>query len=460
MMSKSSVDPARRSLVAAMPEAEYNLGVFDTYVEDHGAAAFAVFKVGGGIVDEPDNLSAFAESTAEVRRLGFTPVIVHGGGPQIDAALEDAGIKSQRVEGLRVTTKEGLEVTERVLLKVGQTIVDSLWNRDIESETLMGVIDAEPIDRATYGEVGRVTGVNIDRIADVVKWGSIPVVSCLGKTPSGNTLNVNADDSAAAVVRALRPLKYVSMTSTGGVSSGDGSLMRVLTPEIIAGLKGDGVVNGGMQKKVDEALGLLGEGVVKDVVIVDPKHLLSELFTHEGYGTLITNGETLREYGREDIGGADRAKIRRLIESAFDGKRLPDDYFDRTDISRLLITSQRYDGVGIFTVPEDEVLAGADIEYMDKLAVSDVARGRGVAQQIVETAAREKGIFWRCSPDNPYRRKYEEIADGWEHHIADNTTNLKDNLKDWVIFWTNVGNDKTTLGRVINYAKTQPVTLL
>lgn len=444
---------ARQALVVAEPEAEYNLRLFDDYIRkpENGPAGFMVLKVGGGILDRPKLLEACVGSIAYLGKLGFTPLVIHGGGPQINQRLNQAGIAFGFRDGLRVTSKDAMKEIVNVLDDVNVHLVDRLEEHGQYAKGFPRAFVADYIDRQKYGEVGSVTGfVDAQNILFALEDGRIPVISCLGRLASGEGfLNINADDAAAEVARALHPLKYVALSPPGGVLDSNGEIISVITPELAKDLAARNVLSKGMLKKVREGLNLVEGGVASDVVLVHPSRLIQELFTHEGYGTLITKDVPLRIYGKSAIDGLDKKRITRLIETAFDG-RLDSQYFQDTEIAKIIITTQSYDGVGIFLDTNDPELNNHDILYMDKLAVMPHARGRGIAQQIIEAAGPD-GLFWRASADNPYLGKYAAIADGSQ------IVHPAESHKAWTVYWRNVPPE--IIPSLLRYAQQRPVTI-
>lgn len=441
---------ARTALIASLPEAAYNLKVFDRHVAMHGPASFMTVKIGGGVLGQPELMEDCAVSISRVAELGFSPVVIHGGGLQINQRLDQAGIAFDFRDGLRVTSKDAMKKIVDVLDNVNEHLVDRLEEHGQYAKGFPRAFEADYIDQQKYGEVGFVTGfVDAQNILSALEDGRIPVISCLGRLASGESfLNINADDAAAYVARILRPLKYVSMTVEGGVKDDKETIIPIITPELAQDLENRGLLTEGRQKKVKEGLALVGSRVTSDVVIVHPAQLIEELFTHEGQGTLITSDVYLKSYDGQALTALDNQKIVQLIELAFDG-RLALGYFDQEKIAKIIITPQTYDGVGIFIKPEDQKINQYGILYMDKLAVAPHARGRGVAQGIIEVAD-TNGLFWRAAANNPYLDKYEALANGSRIiHAADEKT--------WKVFWRNVPDE--IIPSLLKYAQSRPVTL-
>jgi N-acetyl-gamma-glutamyl-phosphate reductase/acetylglutamate kinase len=255
---------------------------------DKGAGSLIVIKVGGGIIEDAELMQDCIEAIGRLVGLGYFPVIVHGGGPQISQALESLHEDSVFRDGLRVTSQQAISLVAQALTDINQALVHSFTRHGIPATGLSDVFLAEHLDQEKYGEVGRVIHVAKESIEQALSAYSLPIVSCLAHDGTGVPLNANGDDAAAELVAALRPLEYASFTPTGGVNGTDGGLIRHITAVQAQRLKASGQLDGGMYKKVVEALRLVQSGTVAKIVIVHPRHLIEELFSEDGYGTIIT----------------------------------------------------------------------------------------------------------------------------------------------------------------------------
>ena len=179
-------------------------------------ARFAVVKVGGGILR--DHLDELTSALAFLHRLGLIPVVLHGAGPQLDQALADAGIKTERREGLRVTTEEVMSVARPLMYKENLRLVESLEDRGVRARSVQhGVFLCSYLDRKNLGLVGEVDEVDLNAVESAVRSGAIPVLTCLGESPSGQVLNINADIATRELVWSLRPHKVIFLSPTGGL---------------------------------------------------------------------------------------------------------------------------------------------------------------------------------------------------------------------------------------------------
>jgi len=256
-----------------------------------------VIKYGGGAMSERALRASFAVDVVLLKYIGMRPVIVHGGGPQIGSTLARLGIESTFIDGLRVTDDETMDVVEMVLGgKVNREIVELVQRGGGRAVGLTGN-DGEMIrvtqrlaDEGDLGRVGRVVSVDPAPIAAVADAGYIPVIAPIGVDAEGVTHNVNADEAAGAIARALGAEKLILLTDVEGVLDARGELVSQLAAEEARKLVVEGAIRGGMIPKIECGIAAL-EGGVKSTTILDGRvqhALLLEIFTDGGVGTLIT----------------------------------------------------------------------------------------------------------------------------------------------------------------------------
>ena len=265
-----------------------------------------VIKYGGSAMVSDDLKENFALDIVMMKYIGINPVVVHGGGPQIDQTLKALGIQSRFIEGQRVTNKETIDVVEMVLGgKVNKEIV-SLINH--QGGTAVGItgkdgdmifakrhkrVNHSPeMDRPEIidlGLVGEITKVNPRILETLDRNEFIPVIAPIGKGEKGETLNINADFVAAKIASALKAEKLILMTDTEGVKNKAGKLQPGLTRKQASDLIRSKVIRDGMLPKVNCCLDALKSGVHKTHIIDGRiRHaLLLEIFTEEGIGTQI-----------------------------------------------------------------------------------------------------------------------------------------------------------------------------
>ncbi|MEM6757636.1 MAG: acetylglutamate kinase [Planctomycetota bacterium] len=267
------------------------------------AGAVVVVKVGGSIMDEPEALASLVGDVCFMASVGMRPVVVHGGGKAINAAMEKAGLEAQFVQGRRYTDERTLAIAEHVLVdQINASIVETMGKFDARSMGLHSLgscvvfgrtlrLDGENGRKIDIGLVGEVERVNADLLRALLDGGTIPVIAPIARDAAGGKLNINADSVAGHVAAALRAEKLVLVSDTHGIRrSGDADdLASHLTRSEIDGLIDAGVITAGMLPKAEASLTAVAAGVRK-AHIVDgriPHALLLEVYTDEGIGTEI-----------------------------------------------------------------------------------------------------------------------------------------------------------------------------
>ncbi|MDR1051036.1 MAG: acetylglutamate kinase [Deltaproteobacteria bacterium] len=265
-----------------------------------------VIKYGGHAMVDEGLRDRFAQDVSLLRFVGINPVVVHGGGPQIDEILNRLNIKFHFVEGQRYTDEAVMKVVEMVLCgRVGKDIVGRITRAGSQAVGLSGkdagLIRAvrkrlsrqsesgEDQEQVDIGLVGEPTGINVGLLNHLTDGGFIPVIAPVGVDDNGVTYNINADSVAAAVAVALSASRLILLTDIKGVLDLDGQLLERLTEARIKELKKAGGVTGGMIPKLDCCLSAI-RGGCRSASIIDgrvPHALLLELFTDSGCGTEI-----------------------------------------------------------------------------------------------------------------------------------------------------------------------------
>ena len=263
-----------------------------------------VIKYGGNAMTDPHLKECFARDVVLLKLVGFNPVVVHGGGPQIENMLSRVGKKGEFVQGMRVTDAETMEVVEMVLGgQVNKEIVNlinqaggkavGLTGKDASfiraKKLLMQKLDVPAGDLIDIGQVGDITQIDPSLISFLDKGDFIPVIAPIGVGEDGESYNINADVVAGKLAEILKAEKLVLLTNTPGVIDKAGNLLTGLTPRDIDDLVADGTLSGGMLPKIGSALDAARNGV-KSVHIIDGRveHcLLLEILTDHGVGTMI-----------------------------------------------------------------------------------------------------------------------------------------------------------------------------
>jgi acetylglutamate kinase len=399
-----------------------NLGTrkeVEQYLKQYSAVdsqKFAIIKVGGNILAR--DLEGLASSLTFLQNVGLYPVVLHGAGPQIDEALAQNGVSSERIDGVRVTTPRVLEIARRVTLRENLRLVEALEAMGTRARPVTGgVFEAELVDVDRLGLVGRVVRIDDGPIRSSLRAGHLPILPCLGETASGQIVNLSSDTSVRELAIAVQPYKIIFLTETGGLLGEDGRLVSAVNlAEDYEFLMGQPWVHSGMRAKLQEIKKLL-EGLPpsSSASITSPDRLAKELFTHTGSGTLVRRGERVQRF--ETLDGVDRPRLKELLERCF-GRKLTLDYFDKKAFYRVYL-SEEYRATAVITRDR------ADLPpYLDKFAVTTQAQGEGIGGSLWQRMkAENKKLYWRSRADNEINAWYFQQADG--SHKAGR----------WTVFW-------------------------
>jgi len=265
------------------------------------SGSIIVIKYGGNAMTEPALKEGFARDVVLLKLIGLHPVIVHGGGPQINEMLEKVGKKGEFVQGMRVTDGETMDIVEMVLgghvnkeivslinLQGGRAVgVTGRDNHFIKAKKLL--VDTPERAGVDIGQVGTVESIDVRLIEGLIERGCIPVVAPIGVGAKGEAFNINADLVAGKLAEELNAEKLLMMTNIPGVLDKEGKLLTTLTPSRIDELIEDGTLYGGMLPKIASAVEAAKSGV-KATHIIDgrvPNALLLEVLTDDGVGSMI-----------------------------------------------------------------------------------------------------------------------------------------------------------------------------
>jgi bifunctional N-acetylglutamate synthase/kinase len=347
---------------------------------------FAVIKIGGAILQE--QLKETADALAFLHTVGLTPIVIHGGGPQLDATLKERGIETPKIDGLRVTDAATMDAARDVFIGENIKLVEAVRAEGVEADGIVaGVIEADYLDKEKFGFVGEPSNVRLGMLRSIVNSGAVPILTCLGIAPGGQLLNINGDSATRAVVAALQPLKVIFLTGTGGLLDKHKRPMHSinLASDYEKLMKADWV-NGGMRLKLAEI-----------------KKLLDTLpLTSSGSGTLIRQGEAIRTFTTKTR--LDRERTIALVETAF-GRKLRTDWWDSLDIHQVYM-SEKYRAGAILTKIDDFI-------YLDKFAVIEEARGEGLSRTIWRQFTKQNPVFWwRSRTVNNFNAFYNDMATG------------------------------------------------
>lgn len=263
-----------------------------------------VIKYGGNAMINEDLKNSVIEDIILLKFIGLNPIVVHGGGPDISKALNEKGVQSKFINGLRVTDEETVKVAQEVLIGKTNKEIVALINKHgghavgisgidasfIECEKQKTVVDGEEVD---LGYVGKIMKVNTEVLDHLYKGCWIPVIAPIGTDSEGNSYNVNADSVASAVAAAVEAEKLILLTDVEGIKDKNGDVIYVAEPQDIDEMIADGTINDGMIPKVKGCVDAIRQGVT-GVHIIDGRisHcLLLEIFTKTGVGTMIKSNK-------------------------------------------------------------------------------------------------------------------------------------------------------------------------
>ncbi len=365
-------------------------------------ARFAVVKIGGAVLR--DDIDELAAALAFLHRLGLTPIVLHGAGPQLDEAMQEAGVPIEKRDGLRVTTAEVMAVARPVIYKANARLVDALEARGVRARGILhGVFNARLADPERLGLVGEIESIELEPLRSAVHAGALPVVACLGESPSGQVLNINADIAARELVWAVKPYKIIFLTGTGGLLDQNGRVISAISlsadyDHLIA----QDWVHSGMQLKLAQIKDML-ERLPNEtsVSITSAAKLTRELFTHTGAGTLIRKGERIDWL--TEVRPEQWRTVERLLEASFE-RSLKPDWRPGRDIQGLLLAESGRAAAMIVN--------GVDgLPYLDKFVVTPEAQGEGLGAALWQVLrARFPSFYWRARASNPIAGWYLQQA--------------------------------------------------
>ena len=251
-----------------------------------------VIKYGGNVLIERSIFDNFIEDINILNKLGLSIIVVHGGGPRIKRELERKKIKTNFINGLRVTNQEVIKIVEEVLIDFNNDIVNSLKEKGSKAisinSKMNNIINVKP-EKKELGFVGIPDEINDKIIEDMINQNKIPIVAPLGLDANNQTYNINGDTAANAIAKKLRSRRLLLMTNVEGVYDDKKKLISELKPFDLKNLIDWKVVQGGMIPKIKNCVDAVENGV-RGVVILDgrkPHSILHEIFSDKGAGTLI-----------------------------------------------------------------------------------------------------------------------------------------------------------------------------
>ena len=286
-MSKITEEEIKKILPLKGPSFEEVKKYLDKYNEE-----YIVIKCGGSVLVDQNLLSNFINDISVLNKLGFIPIIIHGGGKRISNKLNESGIKSNFINGLRVTDEKSITVVDEVLNKFNKEITEALKKKNCDSQSVTNkknnILLVEQENRQ-LGFVGTPKEINQSILEQIVKEKKVPVIAPLGLDKDNQVFNINADTAAGAIAKELNARRLIIMSDVEGVLDNDKKLISEINTNKINELIKNEIISGGMIPKINNCLDVANNGV-KGVCIIDGrlKHsVLFELLSDKGSGTLI-----------------------------------------------------------------------------------------------------------------------------------------------------------------------------
>ena len=251
-----------------------------------------VIKCGGSVLIDQKLFNIFIEDIAVLNKLGFNPIIVHGGGKRINSKLLELNIKSNFINGLRVTNENTINIIEDILIEFNKEIVDALKNQSCKTRGISSkeynIITVKP-ESDNLGFVGTPTDIKTNVLEEIIKANEVPVVAPLGLDKNNQTFNINADTVAGSIAKELKARRLMIVSDVEGVLDNEKKLITEINSQKAKKLISQKIISGGMIPKINNCLDVASNGV-KGVVIIDGRKnhsILFELLSDEGSGTLI-----------------------------------------------------------------------------------------------------------------------------------------------------------------------------
>ena len=253
---------------------------------------YIVIKCGGSVLIDQNLFDIFIQDISTLNKLGFTPIIVHGGGKRISNKLNEIGLESKFIKGLRVTDKETIKVVEEVLIDFNKEIINALDKQNCESQSINSKennILTVVQENEELGFVGSPTNVDQSIIDKIIADKKVPIIAPLGLDKNDQTYNVNADTAAGYIAKKINARRLIILSDVEGVLDNNKNLIPEINSESIKDLIDNETITGGMIPKINNCLDVASNGV-KGVVIIDGRKnhsVLFELLSDGGSGTLI-----------------------------------------------------------------------------------------------------------------------------------------------------------------------------
>ncbi len=278
-------------LLNILPKNGPSLEEVEKYLDKYNEE-FIVIKCGGSVLINQNLFNIFIQDVAVLKKLGLSPIIVHGGGKRINNKLSELNIKTNFIKGLRVTDVKTIKIVEDVLIEFNKEIVNALKYLSCEAKRITSkehnIISVKP-ETKDLGFVGTPNKIKTNVLNEIIKANVVPVVAPLGINENNQTFNINADTAAGAIAKVLKARRLLIISDVEGVLDKNKKLITEINSKKAKEMINDEIISGGMLPKINNCLDVASNGV-KGVVIIDgrkPHSILFELFSDKGAGTLI-----------------------------------------------------------------------------------------------------------------------------------------------------------------------------
>ena len=286
-MSKISEEEIQKILPVKGPSLDEVKNYLEKYNDE-----YIVIKCGGSVLVNHNLFINFINDISILKKLGFIPIIIHGGGKRISMKLDEEGIKSNFIDGLRITDEKSIRIVEEVLNIFNKEITDALKNNNCDSQGITNkqnnILKVEQ-ENEKLGYVGNPKEINQSIIEQIVKEKKVPVIAPLGLDKNNQVFNINADTAAGAIAKKLNARRLIIMSDVEGVLDNNKKLISEINTDKINELINNETISGGMIPKIKNCLDVATNGV-KGVCIIDGRldhSILFELLSDKGSGTLI-----------------------------------------------------------------------------------------------------------------------------------------------------------------------------
>jgi len=278
-------------LIKILPKDGPSINEVNTYLNKY-SDELIVIKCGGSVLIDPNLFSIFIQDISVLKKLGLSPIIVHGGGKRINNKLSELNIKSNFIKGLRVTDKNTINIVENILIEFNKEIVNALKNQSCNARSITSkeynIISVKP-EKEELGFVGIPSHIKDNVLNKIIKVNEIPVIAPLGLNENNQVFNINADTVAGAIAKILKARRLLMISDVEGVLGKDKKLITEINSIKAKQMIDKKIISGGMIPKVNNSIDVASNGV-KGVVIIDGRKthsILFELLSDKGSGTLI-----------------------------------------------------------------------------------------------------------------------------------------------------------------------------